>query len=99
MIVEVGGQLADSEGYIIDVAEEIRRVLVTRRGSIPMNPEYGSRLYELRDRTFDDETKLRAIEYTHEAIDMWVERVRCERVRVEPHSTETFVVKVEVAPR
>ena len=99
MIVQVEHSITDSDGYIIDVAEEIRRVLITRQGSIPMNPLYGSRLYELRDRTFDDETRLRAIEYTHEAIDMWVKRVRCERVEVMPHSSETFVIRAKVAPR
>ena len=99
MIVEVGGRFPNSDGYIVDVAEEIRRVLITRRGSIPMNPEYGSRLYELRDRTFDDETKLWAIEYTHEAIDRWVDRVRCDRVVVEPDSYERYKIRVEVSPK
>jgi phage baseplate assembly protein W len=99
MIVEVVGAPTDEDGYIVDVAEEIRRVLITRRGSVPMNPEYGSRLYELRDRSFDDRTKLLAIEYVHEAIDRWVDRVRCSRVDVRPDSYETFKIAVEVAPR
>ena len=86
------------ETYIIDVAEEIRRVLITKKGSIPMNPEYGSELYKLRDRTLNDETRLKAISYTFEAIDRWVNRVRCKKVDVIALSYDEFKLRIEVEP-
>jgi len=84
--------------YIIDVAEEIRRVLITKKGSIPMNPEYGSELYKLRDRGSNDETRLKAISYTFEAIDRWVNRVRCKKVDVIALSYDEFKLRIEVEP-
>ena len=68
MNIEIVGT-ATFDGYIINIAEEIRRVLKTKKGSIPMNPEYGSELYKLRDRTFDDEVRLKIISFTLDAID------------------------------
>jgi len=84
--------------YIIDIAEEIRRVLITKKGSIPMNPEYGSDLYKLRDRTLNDETRLKAISYAFEAIDRWVDRVTCKKVDVVALSYDEFKLRIEVEP-
>jgi len=86
------------DGYIIDVAEEIRRVLKTKKGSIPMNPEYGSELYKLRDRTMNDETKLKIISFTFDAIDKWVDRVKCKRVDVLPLNDKQFNIRIEIDP-
>ncbi len=86
------------DGYIIDVAEEIRRVLKTKKGSIPMFPDYGSDLYLLRDRTFDDEVRLKAISYTFDAIDRWVKRVRVKRVEVIPTDENKFNLRIEIDP-
>jgi len=86
------------DGYIIDVAEEIRRVLKTRKGSIPMNPEYGSELYKLRDRTMNDETRLKAISYTFDAIDKWVNRVKCKKVEVIALDDKQFNLRIEIDP-
>jgi len=87
-----------ADGYIIDIAEEIRRVSITKKGSIPMNPEYGSELYKLRDRTLNDEIRLKAISYTFEAIDRWVNRVRCKKVDVIALSYDEFKLRIEVEP-
>ena len=82
--------------YIIDVYEEVRRVLITKKGSIPMNPEYGSELYKLRDRTLSDEVRLNIISFTFDAIDRWVERVRCKRVDVIPVNNREYDLRIEV---
>jgi len=97
MDVQVIGT-ATFDGYIIDVAEEIRRVLKTKKGSIPMNPEYGSELYKLRDRTMDNETKLKAISYTFDAIDRWVDRVKCKKVEVIALNDKQFDLRIEIDP-
>ena len=89
---------ADFNGYIIDVAEEIRRVLKTKKGSIPMNPEYGSELYKLRDRTMNDETRLKAISYTFDAIDKWVDRVKCKKVEPLPLNDKEYKLRIEIDP-
>jgi len=95
MDVQVIGT-ATLDGYIIDVAEEIRRVLKTKKGSIPMNPEYGSELYKLRDRTINDETRLKVISYTFETIDRWVDRVKCKKVDVIALNDKQFDLRIEI---
>ena len=97
MNIEIVGT-ATFDGYIIDITEEIRRVLKTKKGSIPMNPEYGSELYKLRDRTLSDEIRLKAISYTFDAIDKWVDRVKCKRVDVIPVNDKEFNLRIEIDP-
>jgi len=97
MNVEVIGNIS-FDGYIIDVAEEIKRVLMTKKGSIPMNPEYGSELYKLRDRTMNDETRLKVISYTFEAIDRWIDRVKCKKVDVIALNDKQFDLRIEIDP-
>ena len=97
MVIEVIGTAA-FDGYIIDVAEEIRRVLKTKKGSIPMNPEYGSELYKLRDRVMNDETRLKAISYTFYAIDRWIDRVKCKKVEVIALNDKQFDLRIEIDP-
>ena len=53
----------------IATEEAIKRVLITPLGSRVMRPEFGSRLFELIDRTFNTEYKLDAISFTYEAIE------------------------------
>ena len=86
------------DGYIINVAEEIRRVLKTQKGSIPMNPEYGSELYKLRDRTLDDEVRLNIISYSYDAIDRWVDRVKCKKIDVIAIDNKNFDLRIEIDP-
>lgn len=82
--------------YIIDISEEVRRVLITQKGSIPMNPEYGSELYKLRDRTLSDEVRLNIISFTFDAIDRWVDRVKCKKVDVIPINNREYDLRIEV---
>jgi len=86
------------DGYLISISEEIRRVLITKKGSIPMNPEYGSELYKLRDRTLSDEVRLKIISYTFDAIDKWVKRVKCKKVDVIPVNDKEFNLRIEIDP-
>jgi len=97
MNIEVVGD-STFDGYLISVSEEIKRVLKTKKGSIPMNPEYGSELYKLRDRTLDDEVRLKIISFTFDAIDRWVDRVKCKRVDVIALNDKEFNLRIEIDP-
>jgi len=74
--------------YQVGVGDSINRILKTPLGSRVMRPEFGSRLYELRDREFNDEYKLKATRYTFEAISKYEPRVKVEKVdfKVKPVS-------------
>ena len=74
--------------YEINIADSINRILKTPLGSRVQRPEFGSLLYTLRDRNFDDEYKLKATKYTYEAISKYEPRVKIEQVnfKVKPVS-------------
>ena len=97
MIVNVHthGTLRD-DGYLISVTEEIRRVLSTKRGSIPMNPQYGSDLYLYRDRTLDGVTRLGIIAESFAAIERSVRRVKPTRVRISSAADGAFALNIDV---
>ena len=71
---------------ISTIGESIIRILRTPLGSRVMRPYYGSRLYELRDRKFDDKFKALATKYIFEAIKINEPRVQVESVhsKIEP---------------
>jgi phage baseplate assembly protein W len=95
MIIEVVGESeAMDAGYIISAAEEIRRVLITRKGSIPMNPGYGSDLWKYRDRTPVGEAKLGIIAETYDAIETNVRRVRPTKVQVDGDSSGKWSLRI-----
>ena len=95
MIIEVKDTATRSDGYIISAAEEVRRVLSTRRGSVPMS-DYGSDLYLYRDRTLDPETKLKIVAEAFDAIERHVKQVKPTRVAVYSDAV-TGETKLEVA--
>jgi len=64
----------------IETEEAIKRVLTTPLGSRVMRPEFGSLLYTLVDRNFDNEFMLDAISYTYEAIEKNLENVKVKKV-------------------
>ena len=63
-----------------------------------MNPEYGSELYKLRDRTLDDEVRLNIISYSYDAIDRWVDRVKCKKIDVIAIDNKNFDLRIEIDP-
>ena len=67
----------------IKTQQAIKRVLLTPLGSRVMRPEFGSELYKLIDRNFDEEFKLDAISYTYEAIEKNLPEVKIKRVDVD----------------
>ena len=71
---------------ISTIAESIIRILKTPLGSRVMRPNYGSKLYELRDRKFDEKFKTLATKYIFEAIKINEPRVQVESVdfKIEP---------------
>ena len=85
---------ADKAGYLIGVSEEIRRVLITRKGSIPMNPGYGSDLWRYRDRSLDDVTRLGIIAETFDTIERNVSRVKPTRVQISQRRDGAFGLKI-----
>jgi len=74
--------------YQISIADSINRILKTPLNTRVQRPEFGSLLYTLRDRNFDDEYKLKATRYTYEAISRFEPRVKIEQVnfKVKPVS-------------
>lgn len=74
--------------YQVNIADSINRILKTPLGSRVQRPEFGSLLYTLRDRNFDDEYKLKATRYTYEAISRYEPRVKIGKVsfKVKPVS-------------
>ncbi|ALV25048.1 phage baseplate assembly protein W, putative [Campylobacter iguaniorum] len=66
--------------YNSTIASSITRILKTPLGSRVMRPEYGSKLYELRDAKYDDAFRLKAARYTYEAISKNEPRVRVLKV-------------------
>ncbi len=50
------------------IEEKVLRILQTRKGSVPTNPEYGSRIYLLRDRRASEVAVFFA-KYAHEDIE------------------------------
>ena len=66
----------------INTEESIKRILETPLGSRVMRPEYGSRLFELIDKSVDEEWILNAISYTYEAIENNEPNVKVKKVEV-----------------
>ena len=66
----------------ISTLESIRRILATPLGSRVMMPEYGSRLFELIDKTVNDEWVLDATRYTYAAIEKNEPRVIVKKVEI-----------------
>jgi len=67
----------------IKTEKAIKRVLTTPLGSRVMRPEFGSLLYTLVDRNFDNEFILDAISYTYEAIEKNLPEVKIKKVDVD----------------
>lgn len=55
-------------GHKISINDSINKILKTPLGARVKRPEYGSLLYTLRDRAFDEKYKRLAKKYTYEAI-------------------------------
>jgi phage baseplate assembly protein W len=90
----------ESEGrYIVSIQEEIIRLLTTPLGSRVMRLEYGSELYKLRDRKFGTEWRLMAIKYTFEAINRYIERLRCRKVLFELQGDGKIKMKIKLEQR
>lgn len=81
----------------LDTLESIRRILVTPLGTRVMMPEYGSRLFELVDKTVDDEWVLDATRYTYEAIEKNEPRVVVKKVTIQTGDDAVFHIEYEEA--
>ena len=66
--------------YKVTIVNSINRILKTHLGSRVMRPDFGSKLYELRDRNFDDTFKALATKYIFEAINKNEPRVKVHSV-------------------
>lgn len=78
--------------YKVSIEKSINRILRTPIGSRVMKPEFGSELYKLRDRKFNDEYRLLAAKWTYEAINRWEPRVKVEKVECKPDPVKGVVV-------
>ncbi len=77
-------------GYKISIKNSINKILKTPLGARVKRPEYGSLLYTLRDRAFDEKYKRLAKKYTYEAITKRYkvfENGKPKFIRIEPRAT------------
>ncbi len=79
----------------IDTETSIARILQTPVGSRVMRPEFGSRLFELIDRSVDEEWILNAIAYTYEAIEKNEPNVKVKKVEVATDETTAITITYE----
>jgi len=99
MTIEVLGIDDLNDGYRVSIVEEIRRCLITKKGAIPMNPNYGSDLWKYRDRTLDSATRIGIINESFDAIEWAVKRVKPKRVDIIPLADGKWGLKIEVELR
>lgn len=66
----------------LGTSESIRRIMITPVDSRVMMPLYGSCLFELIDRTVDDEWVLDATRYIYEAVEINEPRVVIKKVDI-----------------
>lgn len=62
-----------------DIAQSIRNILLTARGSAPLRPDFGSDLYQSIDKPIDQAGPA-MVRDTHEALRAWEPRAIVERV-------------------
>jgi phage baseplate assembly protein W len=65
----------------IGLRETVTRVLMTPLESRVMRPEFGSRLFELVDRTYDSRYQLDVVEYTAKALEKNIPHIKIEQIR------------------
>jgi len=80
--------------YKVSITDSINRILKTPLGSRTMRPKFGSLLYTLRDREFNDEYRLLAKKYTYEAISKYEPRTVVANVdfKIKPVSGVVILV-------
>ena len=100
MIIDVVGvDESMNKGYIINIDEEIRRVLITKKGSIPMSPSYGSDLWRYKDRTLDAETRLGLINETFDAIELNIDRIEPTKAKIKNSDDGKFRLEISIQRR
>ena len=72
--------------YVINTKDSIIDILKTPKGSRVMRPNYGSDLYLLRDRTFNEEWKLTAQQNIFDAIYAIEDTGERQGQRIEPRA-------------
>jgi len=77
----------------ISTEESIGRILATPLGSRVMQPEYGSRLFELIDKAVTDEWVVLACDYTYDAIETNEPRVSVKNVSI--GTGESVAINIE----
>lgn len=75
--------IQETKMYLVPIAQSISRILKTPLGSRVYRPEFGSLLYTLMDRDFDDNFRVKATKYTFEAIKKNEPRITVQRVDFE----------------
>lgn len=79
----------------IGIEKSMMRILTTPLGARVMLPQYGSKLFELVDKSVDDIWVLDAIAYTHEAIEKNEKRVKLKKVRVNTDNETVINIEYE----
>jgi len=74
--------------------QSIRDILTTPIGTRIMRRDYGSRLFELIDRPYDNNLKIELYAATAEALDRWEPRFKLEKV--EAHQLEPGHIELQL---
>ncbi len=88
---------SNDKGYQVSVVNSIARILSTRLGERVMRPEFGSNLYQLRDRTFNSEWRILATRWIFEAIKRNEPRVKFKQLHfnINEHGKHDFYLELE----
>ena len=66
--------------YSVSITQNLSRLFSTHLGERVMLPEFGTRLYELRDRDFNSHWRILATRYIFEAVSKWEPRVKFKQL-------------------
>lgn len=79
----------------ISTEESIHRILITPLITRVNMPQYGSRLFELIDKSVDDEWMLDAISYVNDAVEINETRVSIKKVSITTGDTVSINIDYE----
>ena len=79
------------------LSQSISMVLKTRKGSLVMHRDFGSRLFELLAKPMDGHFQLSAFSHTVSSVEAWLPKVKVESTEARPTSSGDFEVDVSYA--
>lgn len=81
---------------MMSTREKIERILSTRKGSIPTNPDYGTRMYLLRDKRAS-EVAVWFAKYAHEDIEKSDPSIKIQQAKLTSIDGDKVYASISVA--